>query len=181
MNDKQAADHSGASAPGWLIEDVLAPGLRVVFCGTALGRTSHRERAYYAHKRNNFWPTLHEVGFTTLDRPLRPDAYARAPDFGIGLTDLNKTEFGNDHELTRSAYDVAGLRRKIERFGPGVLAFTSLSAGRAFLGSKAGLGWAPARIGATRIYVLPSTSPAAQWRWVEQKHHWHALAEAVRA
>ncbi len=164
-----------------LIEDVLQPGLRVVFCGTALGRTSHRERAYYAHKRNRFWTILHEAGFTTLDRPLRPDEYRRAPEFGIGLTDLNKTEFGNDHELTRSAYDAAGLRRKIDACQPGVLAFTSKSAGKAFCGSRAELGWQAQTIGETRLYVLPSTSPAAQWQWAGLVHHWHALAEVLRS
>jgi hypothetical protein len=35
------------SAPQ-LIEDLLQPGLRIVFCGTALGRTSYERKAYYA-------------------------------------------------------------------------------------------------------------------------------------
>ena len=161
-----------------LIEDVLAPGLRVAFCGTALGRTSHAARAYYAHKRNSFWTILHEAGFT-LDR-MRPEDYRRVLDYGIGLTDLNKTEFGNDHQLSRAAFDRDGLRRKIELYQPAVLAFTSKTAGRIFCGARAELGWQPAAIGATRLYVLPSTSPAAQWQWAANKHYWRTLAEAVR-
>jgi len=89
-----------------LIEDVLRPGLRVVFCGTALGRTSAEAKAYYAHKQNLFWTTLHEVGLTTAGRPLMPSEYSRATEFGIGLTDLCKHAFGNDNELPRGAFDI---------------------------------------------------------------------------
>jgi TDG/mug DNA glycosylase family protein len=42
----------------------LAPGLDLVFCGTAPSPASFKARAYYANPGNAFWPTLHAVGLT---------------------------------------------------------------------------------------------------------------------
>lgn len=163
----------------FLIEDVLQDGLRVVFCGTALGRASVRAGAYYAHPRNLFWPTLHALGFTTDAAPLRPQEFRRAFEFGIGLTDLCKFAFGNDNELPPRAFDVEALRAKMMRYQPAVLAFTSKTAGQACCGSKASLGWQDTTLGKTRLFILPSTSPSARWQWEAQKSHWRVLAEFV--
>jgi TDG/mug DNA glycosylase family protein len=162
-----------------LIEDVLQPNLRVVFCGTALGNASAKAKAYYAHPRNVFWDTLHEFGFTRADGPLLPHEYGRVLEFGIGLTDLCKVAFGNDADLPLAAFDIQALRQKIEQYRPLFLAFTSKHAGRAFCGSKAELGWQQPLGSGTKVYILPSTSPNARWQWREQKHHWAVLAGAV--
>src|ERR1700753_3045292 len=105
------------SLPAPVLPDVLEPGLRVVFCGTAPGTASARAGAYYAGPGNRFWVTLHEVGLTpVLLRPAPPPPTAgrappfgvpprgappppappppagspRLPEFGIGLTDVSK-------------------------------------------------------------------------------------------
>ena len=106
-----------------LIEDILEKGLRVVFCGTALGRTSNKQKAYYAHSGNLFWQMLHETGLT--DRQLKPSEYKSVLSYGIGLTDLCKSEFGNDDEISLNAFDSAALLKKIEYCRPAFLAFTS--------------------------------------------------------
>lgn len=162
-----------------IIEDVLQPDLRIVFCGTALGRTSAQAKAYYAHPRNLFWAMLHEVGLTTAERPLTPSEYSRVGEFGIGLTDLCKYTFGNDNELPKGAFDVEALRKKLDRYRPAFLAFTSKKSGQAFCGARAELGWQQP-VGSTRIYILPSTSPSARWQWQETKAHWEILGSAVR-
>jgi TDG/mug DNA glycosylase family protein len=164
-----------------LVDDVLAPGLRVVFCGTALSRVSAQAMAYYAHPRNLFWPTLHAEGFTPGAHALQPADYARVLDFGFGLTDLCKFSSGNDNELPRNAFDADALRDKILRYQPAVLAFTSKTAGRAFCGRGAALGWQPMTVGATKLYVLPSTSPNARWQWQAHRGHWRVLATAIGA
>ena len=41
-----------------LMPDLLAPGLDLVFCGTAPSPVSFKARAYYANPGNAFWPTL---------------------------------------------------------------------------------------------------------------------------
>ena len=53
-----------AADPPDVLPDVLGPGLRIVFCGSAAGAVSARVGAYYAGPGNRFWPTLHRVGLT---------------------------------------------------------------------------------------------------------------------
>src|SRR4051812_3655796 len=80
-----------------VLDDVLAPGLRVVFCGTAPGRASAARGAYYAHPQNKFWRVLHEVAFTI--RQLRPEEFREVLQYGLGLTDIAKLTFGMDSQL----------------------------------------------------------------------------------
>ncbi|HEY8465444.1 MAG TPA: mismatch-specific DNA-glycosylase [Solirubrobacterales bacterium] len=146
-----------------LLDDVLAPGLRVVFCGTALGAVSARVGAYYAGPGNRFWLTLHEVGLTP--RVLEPREFRTVLRFGIGLTDVCKTRSGSDAEIGTDGFDVPRLRRAIEDAAPAWLAFTSKRAGRAVLGRSVEYGVQPERIGPTRCFVLPSPSGRARRWW----------------
>lgn len=161
-----------------VLPDVLAPGLKVVFCGTAVGNRSAAVRAYYAGKGNQFWAVLHRVGLTP--RVLEPSEYDRLLEYGIGLTDLAKNVFGNDDELFSDSFDVAGLRRKIEMFAPRVVAFNGKRAAEKFLGRKGieiQYGLQPERVGKTIVFVLPSTSGAARCYWDER--YWFELAGYV--
>ncbi len=73
----------------------------------------------------------------------------------------------------------AALHANILKHQPGILAFTSLTAGRRYLRREAGFGEQPETIGATSIWLLPSPSPAANWNWAEHERWWRALGEAV--
>lgn len=117
-----------------LVPDLLAPGLDLVFCGTAPSPASFQARAYYANPGNAFWPTLHAVGLTP--ERLTPGRYPELLTMGIGLTDLNKTEYGSDHELSPHAMDAAALHAKLRRFRPAAVAFTSKNAAALALGRK---------------------------------------------
>jgi TDG/mug DNA glycosylase family protein len=161
---------------------VLSPGLRIVFCGTAAGTESARRGCYYAHPQNKFWRALHEVGLT--DRRLDCSEFALAPQFGIGLTDIAKTTSGMDKELPTAALGRAAcaeMEAKIRACAPGILAFTSLTAGRRYLRRDAGFGEQQERIGATRVWLLPSPSPAANWNWAANAVWWRRLAAAAGA
>jgi TDG/mug DNA glycosylase family protein len=159
---------------------VLAPALRIVFCGTAAGTESARRRCYYAHPQNKFWRVLHEVGLT--DRRLDCSEFALAPQFGVGLTDIAKTASGMDKELPVDALGRAAcaeMEAKIRACAPAILAFTSLTAGRRFLRRAAGFREQQETIGATRVWLLPSPSPAANWNWAANATWWRALAAAA--
>jgi len=159
----------------FVLPDVLQPDLAIVFCGTAAGTESARQAAYYAHPQNRFWRALHEAGLTP--RRLAPSEFATLPEFGLGLTDIAKSASGMDRELPVGALGrdaCAALEAKISEFAPRVLAFTSLTAGRRFLGQVSGFGPQERRIGATTIWVLPSPSPTATWNW--DLAPWRALA-----
>jgi TDG/mug DNA glycosylase family protein len=163
-----------------ILPDVLAPGLRVVFCGTAPGTRSAREGAYYAHPGNHFWRTLFAVGLTP--RLLAPAEFDDVLQFGIGLTDVAKHHFGSDAALPRTAFDAAGLRRKLARFQPSIVAFTSKNAARAglALGSRdVDYGVQAITIARTRVFVL--TSPSGQARGFWDIKPWRDLAAVVQA
>ena len=72
----------------------------MVFCGTAPSPASFKARAYYANPGNAFWPTLSAVGLTP--ERFSPDRYPELLTLGLGLTDLNKTEYGSDCRISRS-------------------------------------------------------------------------------
>ena len=56
--------------------------------------------------------------------------------YGIGLTDMCKTEAGADTDLSREADDAQALVEKIARHRPAVLAFNGKRAARVFLGAE---------------------------------------------
>jgi TDG/mug DNA glycosylase family protein len=159
-----------------LVADVLETDLDVVFCGTALSAASFERRAYYAKPGNRFWPTLHKVGLTP--RQLNPQEFPIVTEFGIGLTDVCKSAWGQDADLRADDFDPGALREKIEQFAPRFLAFTSKRAAREYLGRNPDYGDQPETIGATRIFVLPSTSGLATRFWDES--YWRELATSCR-
>jgi TDG/mug DNA glycosylase family protein len=63
-----------------VLPDLLQPGLRVVFCGTAVGRQSAAVGAYYAHPNNRFWRILYQTGLTPL--LLEPHQFRDLPSYG---------------------------------------------------------------------------------------------------
>jgi len=172
-------DKFGPLPDSHLVPDVLAPNLKIVFCGTALGRKSAEQKAYYANPGNLFWRTLHNTGLTP--ELIRPQDYVRLLDYGLGATDLSKRHYGNDAELPVDAFDVEALRQKILHYQPRVLAFTSKTGASAFLNRPTGaipLGFQPQTVGATRICVLPSPSGQARIFW--DQNAWQALANAAK-
>lgn len=160
-----------------VLRDVLAPGLRLVFCGSAAGTRSAELRQYYAHPGNKFWRTLHEVGLTP--RRLAPAEYARLLDFGIGLTDVIKDQSGPDAQLDFRRADPDALRAKILRYAPAWLCFSSKTAARTVLGRAVAYGVQPESLGATRIFVATSPSGRAGSYW--DPAVWQALAHLVKS
>jgi TDG/mug DNA glycosylase family protein len=158
----------------------LTDGLRLVFCGSALGDVSWERRAYYANPGNRFWQTLAEVGLTPCR--LVPKEYPRLVEWGIGLTDLVKTDHGQDAHIFDGRVDLDESRRllraKVLRWQPRVLAFTSRTVAAQFLGRRSGTGRQPDSVGRTVVWVLPSTSGLA--RRFFDIGPWQDLARFVR-
>ena len=162
-----------------VLQDVLRPQLDVVFCGTAVGTASALAGAYYAHPQNKFWKILHRTGLTP--ELLQPQHYRESLRYGIGLTDFVKSHSGMDHQvpLTRLAQESRSrLRGSIEEYQPRFLAFTSKAGGQHFLGGARNYGEQSERIGKTRIWILQSTSGAANGSW--RPEVWQQFADTVR-
>jgi TDG/mug DNA glycosylase family protein len=152
-----------------MLKNIIAPSLRVVFCGTAAGRISAQKGQYYAHPQNSFWSILHEAGITP--HRLQPSECERLIEFGVGLTDLAKNVSGMDQQLPKGSFGLHAsnrLSQLIEKHSPRFLAFTSIAAGTLYFGSRRELGEQPEKIQRTRIWILPSTSPLAKRHWKKE-------------
>jgi TDG/mug DNA glycosylase family protein len=161
-----------------ILPDVLGPNLRLIVCGSAAGTVSAQMGAYYAGPGNRFWPTLHRIGLTPVE--LAPQDFRSVLGYGIGLTDIAKKAFGGDAMLQQGDFDAAALKARIEMFQPRILAFNGKNAAKRYFGETVGYGWQAGRtVGATRIFVAPSTSGAARGFWNEA--YWRELAETVLA
>ncbi len=160
-----------------VLPDLVAPGLRLVICGTAAGTASARAGAYYAGPGNAFWPTLHAVGLTP--RRFVPTEFRLLLDHGIGLTDVAKHGSGSDRAVGSGGFDVPRLVALLERERPALLAFNGKNAAYAALGRPLAYGRQPAPFAGVETFVLPSTSGAARGHW--DRGPWEELAAAVRA
>lgn len=84
-----------------MLPDYLAPGLTVVFVGTAAGERSAARGHYYAGRGNKFWELLWEANLTG-DWILIPDQDERVLSYGIGLTDVAKAVAASTDSILRS-------------------------------------------------------------------------------
>ena len=158
-------------ASSYIVPDLLAQNLKLVFCGTAPSAISAREKAYYANPGNQFWQILHRARITL--RQFHPSEYASLLELGIGLTDLCKTVSGNDDQLPTEALERDAVEAKIRKYQPKLLAFTSKHGASIFFGRKVEFGLQEETLGNTRFYVCCSTSGRARRFWREEL--WHEL------
>ncbi len=161
-----------AAAQAYLVPDLLATDLRLVFCGTAPSKASAAAIAYYAKPGNRFWPTLAAVGITP--RLFAPHEFRELHALGIGLTDLCKIHSGTDAQLPDDAFDLPAFEEKLTRYRPAWVAFTSKNAAQSYFGHAVDYGVQEARLEYTRFFVLPSPSGLAT-RFFDI-NVWHTLA-----
>jgi TDG/mug DNA glycosylase family protein len=160
-----------------MLEDLLARQLDLVICGAAAGTRSAAQGLYYAGPGNKFWRMLATVGLT--DRQLEPAEYRRLLEYGIGLTDLVKDQSGNDDRIRFGRAAAFRLRATIQLYQPRYLCFNGKRAAQEFVGDRqVGVGVQRTRIGRTVLFVVPSTSGAANGSW--DLAAWRDLARRVR-
>jgi len=141
------------------VPDLLAPGLKVLFCGINPGLYTAAIGHHYGRPGNRFWPALHVSGFTA--RLLDPSEERELLTLGYGLTNVVPRATAGENDLTVEEIIVGGrkLRAKVRKFSPHVLAVLGLGIYRtAFARPKAVVGLQEERFGDTRIWVLPSPS-----------------------
>jgi TDG/mug DNA glycosylase family protein len=148
-----------AAARGRTIPEVIAPGLRILFCGINPSLYSAAIGHHFGRPGNRFWPTLHAAGFT--DRLLSPFEDRKLLERGCGITNLVAQATATADELTESEL-IAGaalLRRKAGRFKPTCVAFLGITAYRVAFGrNDALLGIQKARCADSIIWTLPNPS-----------------------
>ena len=115
---------------------------------------------HFANPRNDFWRLLHDAGFTP--RPLAPAEQLDLPALGYGLTNAAFRTTPGSGDLRRADFEGAAARlaRVADDLGPRFIAFVGKEAYRGAFGERPELGLQERRLGETRLFVLPSTSPA---------------------
>ena len=159
------------------IEDILDHGLRVLFCGINPGRVSAAARAHFANPRNDFWRLLHAAGFTS--RLYTPQEQQLVLAEGIGITNSAGRTTPGSGDLRRA--DFAGAAERLEQIAredkPAWIAFVGKEAYRGAFNERPQLGEQERRLAETRLFVLPSTSPAnAAVPWDERLRWFRELA-----
>ena len=181
--DRMEARHGDDALPHEVapsaVPDVLAPGLRVVFCGINPGRVSAAAGAHFANPRNDFWRLLHAAGFTP--RLIDPSEQDMLLELGIGVTNAAYRTTPGSGDLRKG--DFAGSAARLERLAlelrPRAIAFVGKEAYRGVFGDRPELGPQLRTLDDTGLFVLPSTSPAnaaVPWeerlRWFAELHAW---------
>lgn len=141
------------------VPDIIAPGLRVLFCGINPGLYTAAIGHHFGRPGNRFWPALHGAGFTP--HQFRPWEEAHLLPLGIGITNLVARTTATAAEVSAAEFAEGGQRltRLAADMAPRVIAFLGIGAYRlAFQRPKATLGLQPEGIGATALWVLPSPS-----------------------
>src|SRR4051794_40360181 len=123
-----------AAARGRTVPDLIATGLRVLFCGINPSLYSAAVGHHFARPGNRFWPALHAGGLT--DRLLRPHEERALLGLGFGITNIVDLATARADELSVEEL-VAGrsrLEEKVRRRRPAVLAVLGVTAYRTAFG-----------------------------------------------
>ncbi|HEY1683373.1 MAG TPA: G/U mismatch-specific DNA glycosylase [Tepidisphaeraceae bacterium] len=147
------------AAHGGTLRDIIAPNLKVLFCGINPGLYTAAIQKHFGRPGNRFWPALHAGGFTPrVYSPFEEDLLL---ELGYGITNIVNFATNRADELTKDQL-LAGakiMEKKIRKFTPRYAAVVGLGAYRdAFGEPKAGLGLQERRIGESKVWVLPNPS-----------------------
>ncbi len=163
------------------IRDVIAPGLRVLFCGINPGLYSGATGHHFARPGNRFWPTLHQAGFTR--HLLAPSEERELLILGYGITNLVQRTTATADELSSDEL-LAGRKRlegKVKRYQPRVVAVLGIGAYRmAFQEPKAAPGLQTSSIANAALWVLPNPSGLnAHYQLADLVEHFRILLDTA--
>jgi TDG/mug DNA glycosylase family protein len=172
------------------LRDRIAPGVRVLFVGINPGIRSALTGHHFAGHSNRFWKLLHESGL--VPEPLTYADDDRLPEFGYGITNLVARPTPGMSELRPEDYRAGAkiLIRKIETFGPEIVALVGVTVYRALfeaLGDRGarkrvvtlGEQQPPVPFPA-RLFVLPNPSGRnANYSYEEMLRAFRALKAAI--
>jgi TDG/mug DNA glycosylase family protein len=138
---------------------VIAPGLRVLFCGINPGLYSGATGHHFARPGNRFWPALHRAGFT--ERQLHPSEQRELLKAGYGVVNLVNRTTATAAEVAPEEF-VAGrarLAEKIRRYRPKAVAFLGVGAYcQAFGLRNPKIGVQAESFEGAKVWVLPNPS-----------------------
>jgi TDG/mug DNA glycosylase family protein len=141
------------------LPDVIGPNLAVLFCGINPGATAAAAGHSFVSPSNRFWRAIHLAGFTPVQ--LRAEQDQTLLDYGCGLTAAVARPTRSAAELSRAELAGAadGLRAKVERYRPRVIAFLGKAAYQAIT-ARRDMAWGlqPETFGGAEVWLLPNPS-----------------------
>ena len=175
------------------LPDLLSDALDVVFIGINPSLYSVAQGHYFARKANRFWPALSR---SVLSEPARralgverlePHHDGALLAHGIGFTDVVKRASAragevSPEEFIQGARDLVAL---LEKYQPRIACFQGMMGYRPFhrvlapTAAKAELGEQPLRVGQTRLFVVPSPSPANAHGSPTEQTAWYDRLAAI--
>ena len=148
-----------AAAVDLVLPDLIAPNLRILFCGINPGLYTAAIGHHFGRPGNRFWPALHRSGFTP--RQFAPWEEHLLLDLNIGITNLVRRTTAAASSLSDDEYRTGSKRlaAKARKFRPRVIAFLGIGSYRVgFSRPKAALGLQSETLGDSALWVLPSPS-----------------------
>jgi TDG/mug DNA glycosylase family protein len=171
------------AATGKTIPDIIAPNLRVLFCGINPSVYSAAVGHHFARPGNRFWRSLHTAGFT--NRLLSPFEDRDLLQFGYGLTNIVDRATARADQLAPEEL-IQGqqqLSAKVLQYQPRFLAILGISAYRtAFHHPKAVMGKQDESLHSAIMWVLPNPSGLnAHYQLADLKRVYRELLVAIEA
>ena len=168
---------------GAKVDDLIEPGVRLLFVGINPGLYSAAVGHHFARPGNRFWPALHASGFTP--RLLSPHEERELLRLGYGITNLVPRATASADELSPEELAKGGpiFSAKIRQYRPRFVAVLGIGAYRTALGRpRAALGLQAESLGSTKLWVLPSPSGLnAHYQAHDLAKMFRELREAVEA
>ena len=178
---------------GHEVDDLVGPGLRLLFVGINPGLWTAAVKTHFAHPTNRFYPALAAAGITEyeVDRVAGMTAADRAHLLarGVGITNLVRRATARASELSPEELREGGaqLRRFVAEHRPAVVAIAGVTAYRdAFDERGAALGRQPDTLegaagwSGAALWVVPNPSGLNAHETVDSLAVWYrAAAEAA--
>jgi|CXWL01.1.fsa_nt_gi TDG/mug DNA glycosylase family protein len=177
MNDRASRATLTAVNP---LPDYLRPGLDLVMVGINPGTKSAAAGRHYAGPGNHFWPLMYESGL--VSEPLTFAEDERVLEWSIGLTNIvdRPSPSITDLSLAEMQAGAESLRAKLLKYQPRIACFNGKRIYEVFAGHPCALGLQEEQLGATKLYVMPSTSArAAAYQRADKLRYFQELADLV--
>ena len=150
---------------GARVDDLIEPGVRLLFVGINPGLWTAATQTHFAHPGNRFYPALLRGGVIT--EPVDPadgmsdTERARMRERGIGISNLVHRATAKASELSAEELRDGGIRltELVARERPRVVAVAGITAYRLAFGRRtAKVGRQPEDLEGARLFVVPNPS-----------------------
>lgn len=148
-----------AAAKDKTVPDVIAPNLKLLFCGINPGLYTAAIGHHFGRPGNRFWPALFAGGFT--ERLLSPYEERELLRSGYGITNLVERATNLADELTQAELVAGGARlvKKLQRYKPKMVAVLGVTSYRiAFAQRHASVGPQSESLAGVTTWLLPNPS-----------------------